>query len=87
MTTMKERMARAMCREESLDPHHRAYSFDIDMWEIWLPAAEVALDAMMEPDALVVEAGSALVGAPPITTSQADACFRAMITAIKEGGE
>jgi len=80
--TMRERIARAIASnwvgelvwDAQTDEQH-AVAFRM---------ADAVLAVMAEPTAQMCEAGSALDSVPPITTSQADACYRAMLAAAGE---
>jgi len=90
--TMREKMARAMCRSESTDPDSRAYSMDAPMWELWLPTVDATLDAMREPDEVTLGNVGPMEGFDTdLFEHDTDRphidWWKAMITAIKEGGE
>jgi hypothetical protein len=79
---MREKIARAMCWKNQMDPDAKSHiNGNAWHWEDYLPDADAALDALMEPTAAMQMDGAVEFA----KHSDSVRAFTSMIRAAKEG--
>jgi hypothetical protein len=83
---MREKIARAMCWKNQMDPDAKSHiNGNAWHWEDYLPDADAALDALMEPTDEMQNSGFAEYGPGAYDVAGPETIFKAMIRAAKEG--
>lgn len=92
--TMRERIARAMCVANGIDPDETGYGLGNNMpkdevyplWWAQIKTVNAALDALMDPtDGMIKEGTAWFMSSDEVERRYAVHCFQGMIQAAKDG--